>query len=171
MKRRLISPRTSWPCTIASALQLEFRRSYGATRLPLTPRLGSSIWRQARQAARSSTVCRCLGGNKLNHARMARVRTWQGLARVTLKLKSRLRSYSTAGSTKSVLITLKPILVHLSRPRHRAVITRRWSGIPRKRSDAQPPFRQIMSFYHAATARRAISSGRSRIRRAPFLLR
>ena len=31
--------------------------------------------RQARQAARSSTVSRCQGGNKLNHARIMRVRT------------------------------------------------------------------------------------------------
>ena len=51
------------------------RRSYGTTPPPLTPRLGSIIWRQARQAARSSTVYRCPGGNRLNHARITRVRT------------------------------------------------------------------------------------------------
>ena len=49
-----------------------------------------------------------------------------------------------------------------------AVITRRWSGETRKRSVARPPKVVVMHsvFWCAATARRATTRGRSRIRRA-----
>src|SRR6476659_1314050 len=43
--------KASWLCLTASALLLEFRRTSGVTPSPPTPRLGSTIWRQDRQAA------------------------------------------------------------------------------------------------------------------------
>src|SRR5688572_19954268 len=61
-------PTASWPCTTASALPLESRCTSGTTRSPPTPRLGSIIWRQERQAASSSTVPSCQGINKSKNA-------------------------------------------------------------------------------------------------------
>ena len=68
------------------------------------------------------------------------------------------------GRPKSLVMTAKPILVHLSRPRYRAVITHRWSGRTRTWSVVGSP---VVMFFHTAfwsvaTTRRATCKGRRR---------
>src|SRR5215211_3226215 len=63
----LISSTPSWRSTTASGLQLEFRRSCGATRSPPAHRLGPNIWRRSMKwsTRRASRMARTLLGGDM----------------------------------------------------------------------------------------------------------
>ena len=154
-----IWPTASWPCIIANALPLEFRRSCGTTRSPPTPRLGPNIWRQQANLPTRLAVepSREYGENIAGFYPDEPMTKWQAgwIAE---------KNHYHGGPLRRI---------HRRQAPKRSVITRRWSGGPRNRSVAGPPVVVVIhsAFWCANTARQATSLGRSRIRRTSFLSR